>query len=210
MTPSKQATVTETTSQLTPIAVSDLSEKLASHRISMPLLRQVLISYQANLRRSTASTLKRGEVSGGGKKPWRQKGTGRARVGSSRTPVWRGGGIVFGPSTAKNYTQSITKTAKLRSLADAILLKVKAGKISRVELTTIPARTKDVIKLLGDSAKGRYLLVVAPEMSYAQGFRNIPGARVLTVPQLTAANISIATNVLFINDTWDNVKAKFE
>lgn len=196
-------------SNLTVLTASDLSEKLGAHRISLPLLRQVLISYQANLRRSTASTLKRGQVSGGGKKPWRQKGTGRARVGSSRTPLWRGGGIVFGPSTAKNYTQSITKTAKLRTLADALLLKVKAGKVSKAEIEA-PTKTREANKLFAGINTGKYLLIVSPDLAFAQAFRNLPGARVLTPAQLTAANISIASHIVFIGNTWEVVKSKFE
>ena len=75
---------------------------------SHSLLKQAYIAYQANGRKNLAKTLKRGEVSGGGKKPWKQKGTGRARFGSIRVPIWRGGGIVFGPLGKENYSKTLT------------------------------------------------------------------------------------------------------
>src|SRR3989337_1692819 len=76
------------------------------------LLKLAYDSYQANARLASATTKQRGEVSGGGKKPWKQKGTGRARFGSSRNPIWRGGGIVFGPRNVRNYTLEMPKKAR--------------------------------------------------------------------------------------------------
>lgn len=200
---------TTNTTTLVALQASDMSEKLQSHRISLPLLRQTLISYQANLQRSTANTKTRGEVSGGGKKPWRQKGTGRARVGSSRNPVWRTGGIVFGPTTEKNYSQKITKTAKLRTLADAIKLKVKAGNAHTLNISETFSKTKQAALALGEIATGYKLLVVVPEMSWAKGFINLPNTTVFTVEQLTAANVSRVKNIVFVGNTWEATLTKF-
>ncbi|MCU0667151.1 MAG: 50S ribosomal protein L4 [Patescibacteria group bacterium] len=86
------------------------------------LLKQAYVAHQANGRLSLAKTLKRGEVSGGGKKPWRQKGTGRARTGSIRNPIWRGGGITFGPSGNENYSKKINASAKKVALKQALSL----------------------------------------------------------------------------------------
>ncbi|MEZ4210235.1 MAG: 50S ribosomal protein L4 [Patescibacteria group bacterium] len=201
---------TTNTTTLVALQATDMSEKLQSHRISLPLLRQTILSYQANLQRPTANTKTRGEVRGGGKKPWRQKGTGRARVGSSRNPIWRTGGIVFGPTTEKNFSQKITKTAKLRTLADAIKLKVKAGNAHTLNISEPIAKTKQAAVALGEIATGYKLLVVVPEMSWAKGFINLPNTTAFTVEQLTAANVSRVKNIVFLGNTWETTLTKFE
>lgn len=109
------------------------------------------LAYDAVLaanRQVGAKTLRRGEVRGGGKKPWRQKGTGRARFGSSRNPIWRGGGIVFGPLGIENYTKKVSKTAKKVALRQALTLANKAKKIVEVEDFAInPLKRKMLSKL---------------------------------------------------------------
>jgi large subunit ribosomal protein L4 len=97
------------------------------------LLKMVYTAYLANGRTNNAVTLKRGEVSGGGKKPWKQKGTGRARFGSSRNPIWRGGGIAFGPTGEENYTQSINVKAKRLAIRQALSLAADESKIIVLE-----------------------------------------------------------------------------
>jgi large subunit ribosomal protein L4 len=202
------STTPAVTPVMTIVKMEDMGEKMIKSPISLSLLRQVVISYQANLRRATADTKNRGEVSGGGKKPWRQKGTGRARVGSSRTPVWRGGGIVFGPTPERNYTQTITKTAKLKGLAAALTLKIKAGLVKTLVLDAKPTKTKAVTALLGADAAGRKMIVVVPDMDYATAFSNIKGCYVFTPNQLTAGNLIPAHAVIFINDTLETIKTK--
>ena len=206
------ATKSESTIQasLTPVTTDLLGEKLSAHRISVALLRQALVSYHANLRHANADTKRRGEVSGGGKKPWRQKGTGRARVGSSRTPVWRGGGIVFGPTPERNYSKSITKTAKLQSLAASIKLKVKAGNVHLSTLSEMPTKTKLAMASIAPAISGGQVLIVVENITSARAFANITGAHLVTPQQLTAANISAARNIVFTGNTWDTTKAKFE
>ena len=92
------------------------------------LLKLAYDAYLANNRTSAARTKTRGEISGGGKKPWRQKGTGRARFGSSRNPIWRGGGIVFGPRGNENYSKKLSTQAKRQAVKQALTLAEKAGK----------------------------------------------------------------------------------
>ena len=94
------------------------------------LLKLAYDSYLANARLASATTKQRGEVSGGGKKPWKQKGTGRARFGSSRNPIWRGGGVVFGPRGNENYTKKLSKTAKKVAVRQALTVANEAKKIS--------------------------------------------------------------------------------
>lgn len=125
------------------------------------LLKVAYDMYLANGRTNNATTLRRGEVSGGGKKPWKQKGTGRARFGSSRNPIWRTGGIVFGPLGHENYTKKLSTSAKRVALRQALTLANKAGKIVMAE-PKFTGKTKDTIKFLADNKTDvrRVLLVV--------------------------------------------------
>lgn len=115
-----------------------LSDGVFGVRAKPHVVATVVEALRANLRRATAHTKKRGEVRGGGKKPWKQKGTGRARAGSIRSPLWRGGGIIFGPRSDRNYTKKVN--ARLRS--DAIRMvfsdKVAAGQFVVVDMLTFP------------------------------------------------------------------------
>lgn len=122
------------------------------------LLKLAYDAYLANNRLASATTKQRGEVRGGGKKPWRQKGTGRARFGSIRNPIWRGGGIVFGPRGNENYTKKISKTSKRVALRQA--LTVKADKVLVKEITTA-GKTAEVVKFLAENKLNRRILIVA-------------------------------------------------
>lgn len=128
------------------------------------LLKLAYDSYLAANRTSAAHTKTRGEISGGGKKPWRQKGTGRARFGSTRNPIWRTGGIVFGPRGNENYTKRISKQSKLVALRQALTLADKAGKLKFLDAVSTPnGKTKEllsVLKSLYKSDRDRILLVV--------------------------------------------------
>ena len=122
------------------------------------LLKLAYDAYLANNRLASATTKQRGEVRGGGKKPWRQKGTGRARFGSIRNPIWRGGGIVFGPRGNENYTKKISKTSKRVALRQALTL--KADKVLVAEIKT-SGKTKEVAKFLEDNKLNSRILIVA-------------------------------------------------
>lgn len=145
----------------------------------------------ANNRQVGATTLKRGEVRGGGKKPWRQKGTGRARFGSSRNPIWRGGGVVFGPLGNENYTLKVSKTAKKVALRQALSLANREKKIVQVEDFAIKsAKTRDAVKFL--------------EAQKIANFR-----RILLVAEKSAENIRATQNLANVNlvsPTYLNVK----
>ena len=122
------------------------------------LLKLAYDAYLANNRLASATTKQRGEVRGGGKKPWRQKGTGRARFGSIRNPIWRGGGIVFGPRGNENYTKKISKTSKRVALRQA--LTIKADKVLVADIKTT-GKTAEVAKFLEDNKLNRRILIVA-------------------------------------------------
>ncbi len=122
------------------------------------LLKLAYDAYLANNRLASATTKQRGEVRGGGKKPWRQKGTGRARFGSIRNPIWRGGGIIFGPRGNENYTKKISKTSKRVALRQA--LTVQAEKVLVADIKTT-GKTAEVAKFLKENNLNRRVLIVA-------------------------------------------------
>lgn len=126
------------------------------------LLKLAYDSFLAGNRLASATTKQRGEVRGGGKKPWKQKGTGRARFGSSRNPIWRGGGIVFGPRGNENYTKKISTGSKRVALRQALTLAEKAGNILVKDVKTT-GKTKDIVKFLEDNKLDRKVLIVVEE-----------------------------------------------
>ena len=136
------------------------------------LLKLAYDAFLANSRQASATTKTRGEVRGGGKKPWRQKGTGRARFGSTRNPIWRHGGIVFGPRGNENYSKKLSKTSKHVALRQALTLANQDKKILVSDIKTA-GKTAEVAKFLAAkkcSEKDRVLLVVdekAPELMRA-------------------------------------------
>lgn len=148
-----------------PAASSKLPKEVFGVEVSNhELLKLAYDSYLANARLASATTKQRGEVRGGGKKPWRQKGTGRARFGSSRNPIWRGGGIVFGPRGNENYTKKISKTAKRVAVRQALTLANEAKKIVIEDIKTT-GKTSEVAKFLSDNKYERRVLVVVDEKS---------------------------------------------
>jgi large subunit ribosomal protein L4 len=111
----------------------ELPEALFNAKKNDTLVRQVVLAMQANARTPVANTKGRGEVRGGGKKPWKQKGTGRARHGSIRSPIWRGGGTTHGPLSEKDYSQKINKKMRAKALAIALSDKLKSGRVLFVD-----------------------------------------------------------------------------
>ncbi len=128
------------------------------------LLKLAYDAYLANNRLSSATTKTRGEVRGGGKKPWKQKGTGRARFGSSRNPIWRGGGIVFGPLGNENHKKKIPTQAKRQAIRQALTLASEAKKVHIMDIKTT-GKTTDVVKFLVDNKFERKTLVVVDDKS---------------------------------------------
>lgn len=149
---------TTTTTPKTTLAKGIFDVEVTNHE----LLRLAYDSYLAAARTSAARTKTRGEVSGGGKKPWKQKGTGRARFGSSRNPIWRGGGIVFGPRGNENYTKKLSVTAKRTAVRQALSLANKANKI-QVLPVAFNGKTTDAVSFLEKNKLVRKTLIVVDE-----------------------------------------------
>lgn len=182
---------------------------------SHDLLKQVYVAYLANGRGSDAVVKTRGLVRGGGKKPWKQKGTGRARFGSSRNPIWRGGGIVFGPTGEENYSHKVTTNSKRAALRQALTLASK-DKVKIIENFDFKdGRVKPVVALLDKiDAKGRILLVVDNKDDLARrATSNIPNvdlvqANFLNVYDvMNADTIVISVKALEMVNQWLGVKA---
>ena len=163
------------------------------------LLKLAYDAYLANNRLASATTKQRGEVRGGGKKPWRQKGTGRARFGSIRNPIWRGGGIVFGPSGNENYKLKLTTRSKRVAVAQALTLANKAKKVEVKDIKTT-GKTAEVAKFLADNkmADVKVLIVVdekTPELMRATN--NIEKALVVSAKYLSVYYILNADKIVF-------------
>src|SRR5206468_2769577 len=142
---------------------------------------QVVRMQLANRRRGTASTKTRGEVSGGGRKPWRQKGTGRARQGSIRSPLWRGGGIALGPKP-RDYTYRVPKKVRRAALCSALSLKVREGLLKVVSRLELPEpKTKRMVGLLKDLGVARRVLILLADdnLNVQLAARNLPDVKVL-------------------------------
>ena len=126
----------------------ELPEKIFGPRVNMAVLHQAVVMYQANQRQGNASTKERGAVSGGGRKPWRQKGTGRARHGSIRSPLWHKGGVVFGPHP-RDFSYSVPKKVRVAALRESLNDKFQSEGLMCVdEITVSSGKTKDFVKIL--------------------------------------------------------------
>lgn len=172
------------------------------------LLKLAYDSYLANNRLASATTLQRGEVRGGGKKPWKQKGTGRARFGSSRNPIWRGGGIVFGPRGNENYTKKLSTTSKRVAVKQALSLANAAGKIVIKDIKTT-GKTAEVVKFLQDNKLDRKVLVVVDEKTpeLLRATSNIQNVLLIRASYLSVYHILNADHIVLSAKSVPVIKA---
>jgi large subunit ribosomal protein L4 len=175
----------------------------ASHE----LVAQAYRTYLANGRTAAASTLKRGEVRGGGKKPWRQKGTGRARVGSIRVPNWRGGGVVFGPTGNENFTINMPVKMKRAAIRQTLSLKAEAKSILVIDEFITDGKVKSTAEFLGKlGLTGNILLVINEKNDMIiRGTRNLTGLTVVSGTYLNVFTLMNADHIVFTKDALDTV-----
>lgn len=161
------------------------------------LLKLAYDAYLANARTSAARTKTRGEVSGGGKKPWRQKGTGRARFGSSRNPIWRGGGIVFGPRGNENYSKKLSTQSKRQAIKQALTLANKAKKVHVLDVKTT-GKTAEIVKFLADNKFDRKALIVVDEKTPAliRATNNLQNVLLVSTKYLSVYHILNADHIV--------------
>jgi large subunit ribosomal protein L4 len=183
-------------------AASKLKIDLIENGIGTQALHETVVAYQANRRAGTHSTKTKATVAGSGKKPWRQKGTGNARAGYASSPVWSGGGVVFGPHPRK-YTKKTNKTVKLLALRKAISSRVNAGEVYLIEsISLAQPKTKDLVaKLKGELEKKTTALLVleAPDQNIYLASRNHPHLITVTGDQVNAEQILLCDKI-FITD----------
>jgi large subunit ribosomal protein L4 len=167
-------------------------------RFNMPLVHETVRAELAARRRGTAATLTRGMVSGGGAKPWRQKGTGRARAGSSRSPLWTGGGTVFGP-TPRHYTFKVNRKERRSALRAALSLHAERGSLAVFDASAFEGpSTAQAVGLLSDWDPAAPTLVVldAEEAAAGKSFRNIARVEPLPVADVGVADVIGAASLL--------------
>jgi len=200
----KTGTKSKTAAKL-PQAV--FGEETTNHK----LMHQAYEAYRANARARTAHVKDRGEVRGGGRKPWRQKGTGRARHGSIRSPIWRTGGVTFGPSDNRNFTKSISKNAKRQAIRQALTIAAKSDALKVVNSVEFKGgKTKAAAEFLNKIEATRGVLLVVTnktdEIVRATNnldYVNVKQANYLSVYEiLTAHSIVIEKDALEIIENW--------
>ena len=173
-------------------------------------VKEVVVAHQANARQGTRSTKTRGEVSGGGKKPWAQKGTGRARAGSIRSPLWGGGGVVFGPKP-RDFSKKINGKVKALAFTRALFDRATAGDISVIEtFTSKDAKTKAMSQVIGRIApKGKVLIVDAPFTSEAQrAARNLNRVTLQEAAKLNTLDLVQYSAIVVSSKALDQIIAR--
>ena len=175
----------------------ELAEEVFAIEPNVSAMHLCVVSYLANQRQGTQSTLTRAEVRGGGKKPWKQKGTGRARVGSIRSPLWVGGGTVFGP-TPRSHAKDMPRKARQLAVKSALSEKLRANELIVIDAIDFEApKTKNVVKMLADLHSEGKALIVDGARNTVLSARNIPGVKAYAPSGLNIYDI-VNTDKLFL------------
>lgn len=187
-----------------------LDSSVFGAQINVPVMHQVVVAQLAAARAGTHSTKRRGEVSGGGRKPWRQKGTGRARQGSTRAPHWRGGGVAMGPKP-RDHSVKVPKKMRALALRSALSDRAAEGKIAVLDsLTFETPKAKDAAALLSSlGITGNSLLVLAtPDENTVKSFRNMQGVHMILAGQLNTYDVLAAEWIVFTKASLEQVSAE--
>ncbi len=180
-----------------------MSDAIFAVKPSPALVHEVIVAARANARHSIANTKTKGEVRGGGKKPWKQKGTGRARQGSTRSPQWVGGGITFGPRSERNFSLKVNKKAKRKALFMTLSDKLTNNAIVVLEnIDTTKAKTKVAAATFTKLPLGKTTLIVAPasNQSLMRMVRNLPNVKLVTANSLNLVDILAYRSVVFLKE----------
>jgi large subunit ribosomal protein L4 len=205
-------------SQNAKVGAVDVRDDVFGVAVNADLIWTSVVHEQAEARQGTHATKNRALVSGSGKKPWRQKGTGRARVGSSRTPLWRHGGTVFGPQP-RGYGFKLSKKVELGALRAAFAQKIKDGSVVVVDALAAPGvpgvndvKTKAaaaMLKALGAGGKA-VLIDIALDEKLARSVRNIPGVQFVTSARVTARDVMNAERVVATRSALEKLQETLE
>ena len=189
----------------------ELNPVIFDAEVKEHLLFDVTQMLLANRRRGTSSTKGRAEVRGGGKKPWRQKGTGRARHGSIRSPIWRGGGVVFGPKP-RSYRYQLPKKVRRAALYSALTSKLKQEQLTVLDNLPLPEpKAREIVRLMDNlQAQGKVLLVTAePDANVYRSSRNIPGVKSVLARQINVLDIMSYDRLILTKDAVAAVEEVF-
>lgn len=181
----------------------ELSDAIFGVKPNPALVHEAVVAQRANKRRSVAHTKTKGEVSGGGKKPWKQKGTGRARQGSTRNPQWVGGGVAFGPRSERNFSVKFNKKAKRAALFMVLSDKVANKQLLAIEsIPTEAPKTKTVAELIKKLPVGRSTLIVSPASNpmLMRMVRNLPNVKLVTANSVNIEDVLGYRSVAFLKD----------
>lgn len=190
----------QTGSQVGTIALSDA---IFAVKPDQAVIHEAMVAQRANARRAIANTKTRGEVRGGGKKPWKQKGTGRARQGSIRSPQWVGGGITFGPTSERNFSLKINKKVKRKALFMALSDKVLSQKFMVLEsMDTSSAKTKQAASVIAKLPIDRNVLLVVSGASTVlmRMVRNLPNVKLVSANSVNLIDVLTYRSVVFLKD----------
>jgi large subunit ribosomal protein L4 len=195
---------------MTTVEQVELPAEIFDVQVNVPLIHQVVVAQLAAARQGTHSTKNRGEVRGGGRKPYRQKGTGRARQGSTRAPQFAGGGVVHGPSP-RSYEQRTPKKMKLAALRGALSDRARAGRVHVVSSLVdgdAPSTTSATTALAEISTR-RHVLVVAERADALtwKSLRNVPSVHLIVPDQLNTYDVLVSDDVVFTRDAYDTFVA---
>ncbi|MBC8570252.1 50S ribosomal protein L4 [Zongyangia hominis] len=180
----------------------ELSDAVFGTEPNKSVMHDAVVNYLANQRQGTQSTKTRTEVAGGGRKPWRQKGTGHARQGSIRAPQWRHGGIALGPKP-RDYSYTLNKKVKRLAMKSALSSKVLAGEMVVLDALKLDAiKTKSVVAMLGALGADRKALIVLPEIdnTVIRSAKNIPGVKTAVVGTLNVYDILNYDKFIVVKD----------
>jgi len=190
----------------------ELPAEIFDTKVNIPLIHQVVVAQEAAARQGTSSTKRRGEVRGGGRKPYRQKGTGRARQGSTRAPQFAGGGVVFGPHP-RSYEQKTPKKMKTAALRGALSDRARHGRVHVVDslVTGDAPKTRDAVAaLLALTGAVRHVLVVTQVSDTVtwRSLRNADGVHLLDAGQLNTYDVLVSDHVVFTQAALDSFVAR--
>jgi len=190
-----------------------LSVELFNQSLNNALLHQVVTSQMSNRRQGTAHSKDRGDVSGGGKKPWRQKGTGRARHGSIRSPLWKGGGVTFGPKSDKNYKKNIPRKMKRQALLVALSSKANHGELIVIDTLQFPNHKTKNLKILFDKLpfanKPGLIILSGNNKNVIWGTKNITGLKTIQFKNLTALDVLSFKKLILGRETLSEMEKAF-
>ena len=190
----------------------EVSEKIFGVKPNKALIHKILLLQLSNRRSPIAHTLTKGEVSGGGKKPYAQKHTGRARQGSTRNPHFRGGGVAFGPRNARNFELRAPKNERRQALFSALSDKLKEGHVAALEqYVSESPKTKLFAAMLKKLPFGKKVLFVLPgkDEKFVRGSRNIPRVKSVAVNYINIADVLNHTDVVFLKEALPKLESTF-